>query len=135
MLSNKPHARKRLESDTVAWLTTVSAAGVPSTAPVWYMIDGEDSIILYSRDPSVRVRNIAANPNITLALNSDANGADIVVVNGTAAIDPSIPPVTDNQAYVERYRARLDFHKWTPEWFARNYPAPIRITITSIRGE
>lgn len=135
MLNNKPHTRARLAADTVAWLTTVSAAGVPSTAPVWYMVDGEDSIILYSRDPSVRVRNIAANPNVSLALNSDPHGADIVVVNGTATIDPSIPSVVDNEAYLERYQARLAFHKWTPQWFAENYPAPIRITITSIRGK
>jgi len=39
MLSNKPHTQARLESDMVAWVTTVSAAGVPSTAPVWYMVD------------------------------------------------------------------------------------------------
>lgn len=135
MLSNKPHTQARLESDVVAWLTTVSAAGVPSTAPVWYMVDGEDSIVLYSRDPSVRVSNIAANPNVTLALNSDRYGEDIVVVNGTAVIDPSLPSFSDNQVYLERYQPRLDAYEWTPEWFARNYPTAIRITITSIRGE
>ncbi|MCZ7532404.1 MAG: pyridoxamine 5'-phosphate oxidase family protein [Acidimicrobiia bacterium] len=135
MLNNNPHTKARLASDIVGWLTTVSAAGVPSTAPVWYMVDGDNSIMLYSRDPSVRVRNIAANPHVTLALNSDPNGSDIVVVNGTAMIDPSIPSAVDNQAYLERYQARLDAHKWTPEWFARNYPTPIRITITSIRGD
>ncbi|MEZ5176399.1 MAG: pyridoxamine 5'-phosphate oxidase family protein [Acidimicrobiia bacterium] len=134
MLNSKPHAQERLRSDTVAWLTTVSGNGVPSTAPVWYMVDGDDSIIIYSRNPSIRVRNIEANPHVTLALNSDPHGADIVVVNGTARIDPSIPSADVNEAYLERYQNRLDFHQWTPTWFAQNYPTPIRMTITSIRS-
>lgn len=134
MLEGKPHSLNRLRTELVGWLTTVGANGKPSTAPVWFLIEDDDSILVYSRDPSVRVRNIAANPQVTLALNADPLGHDIVVVNGTARIDRSAPPASEHEAFLDKYRTRLDANEWAPEWFAHNYPAAVLIKIGSIRG-
>ncbi|MCB1247512.1 MAG: pyridoxamine 5'-phosphate oxidase family protein [Acidimicrobiia bacterium] len=133
MLENRPHTRQRLTDETVAWLTTVSAQGRPSTAPVWFLLDG-DSIVVFSRDPSVRVANVMANPWVTLALNSDPRGADIVVVNGSATVDRSIPPVIDHRTYLDKYETVMGEYGWTAGWFTEQYPTAIRIDITSVRG-
>jgi PPOX class probable F420-dependent enzyme len=135
MWTNKPHSRTRIENDAVAWMTTVSSEGVPSTALVWYLLESDESILVYSRDPSVRIRNIGANKRVTLALNSDPIGEDVIVVNGSATIDESIPPVHANNEYLAKYQATMDDNGWTAEWFSANYPAPIRIHISAVRGK
>lgn len=119
----------------VGWLTTVSDSGKPSTAPVWFIAEDDDSILVYSKDPSVRVRNIADNPSVTFALNSDAMAHDVVVVNGTARVERSMPPASEHAAFLAKYRGALDDYNWSPQWFAEHYPAPIVITINSIRGK
>jgi len=134
MWTNKTHSRQRFEDDKVAWLTTVSASGRPSTAPVWFLVEDDTTILVYSRDPSVRVRNIASNPAVTLSLNSDPKGHDIVVANGEAVVDRSLANAANNEAFLSKYRPELEGYSWTPEWFAENYPAPISITISSVRG-
>jgi PPOX class probable F420-dependent enzyme len=134
MLAAKAHTRGRLLQDRVAWLTTVSHAGIPSTAPVWFIVEPDDTILVYSRDPSVRVRNVRQNPAVTFALNSDPMGNDIVVINGTAVLDAEAPTPDRHRAFIDKYRPTLEDYEWTPEWFAKNYPTALRITITSIRG-
>ncbi|MDA2978800.1 MAG: pyridoxamine 5'-phosphate oxidase family protein [Actinomycetota bacterium] len=135
MWTDKTHSRTRIENDEVAWLTTVSSQGVPSTALVWFLLENDESILVYSRDPSIRLRNIGTNQRVTLALNSDFRGNDSIVVLGSAGIDTSIAPADENLAYVAKYQATLDDYSWTPRWFAENYPTPIRIHITSVHGK
>lgn len=135
MWTDKKHSRTRIEHDEDAWLTTVSSKGVPSTALVWYLLEDDESILVYSRDPAVRLRNIGSNNQVTLALNSDARGNDSVVVLGSAVVDRSIISVDQNRPYVAKYQGTLDDYGWTPKWFADNYPTPIRIQITSVQGK
>ena len=134
MFPGSDHAKKRLTDDVVGWLTTVGVDGRPSTAPVWFLLEPDNTIVLFSRDPSVRVDNVRGNDRVTLALNSDPKGGDIVVVNGSAAIDDTCPSAPNHDRYLAKYRPSLDANGWTPEWFADWYPTPIRITITSVSG-
>lgn len=134
MFPGSDHAKKRLTDDGVGWLTTVGADGRPSTAPVWFLLEPDDAIVVFSRDPSVRVDNVRENDRVTLALNSDPKGGDIVVVNGSAVIDDVYPSASNHDRYLAKYRSSLDANDWTPEWFAGRYPTPIRITITSVNG-
>jgi PPOX class probable F420-dependent enzyme len=135
MWADKTHSRTRIKNDEVAWLTTVSSQGAPSTSLVWFFLENDESILVYSRDPAIRLRNIASNSQVSLALNSDARGNDSIVVLGSAVIDKSIPSADENLSYVAKYRATLDDYGWTPKWFADNYPTPIRIQIASVQGK
>lgn len=134
MFNDHPTSFARLVEEPIGWLTTVSANGTPSTSPVWFFLEEDNSITVYSRDPSVRVRNLTHHPKITLHLEGDGRGGAIVVVNGSATVDNSIPAANDHDAYVAKYQSFLDDYGWTAEWFAEHYPAPIRITISSIVG-
>jgi PPOX class probable F420-dependent enzyme len=124
----------RLATEPIVWMTTVSAAGKPSTAPVWFYLNHDDSITIYSRDPSVRVRNLEQNPLVTLHLEGDGQGGAIAVLNGTAVIERDAAPATNNEAFIAKYQPFLDRHSWTPQWFAENYPTAIRMTTVSVRG-
>lgn len=134
MWTGKATTYERVLTEPIGWLTTVSASGVPSTAPVWFFLEGDDTITIYSKDPSVRVRNVGENSRVTLHLEGDGRGGAIAVLNGTAHLAPDAPPADQHAGFVGKYQAFLDRHGWTPEWFAEHYPTALRLRVVSIRG-
>ena len=77
--SNQAHARAsgRLGGEPVGWLTTVRADGQAQSTPVWFLWDG-DTFLLYSQPDAQKVRNVAANPKVSLHLNDDGDGGGAV---------------------------------------------------------
>jgi PPOX class probable F420-dependent enzyme len=128
-------AIQRLESERIAWLTTVAADGTPQTSPIWFLWnndrDGGD-FLLYSLD-SARIRNLAVHPRVALNLDGDAMGGDILVVEGTASIDDRAPSAAENPDYLAKYKPVMDDYGWTPEWFVGRYSVPVRIKPTKYR--
>lgn len=125
------HVVDRLASDRIGWLTTVAPDGTPQVSPIWFLWDG-DKILVYSLD-SPRARNIAEHPRVSLNLDGNGLGGDIVIVEGSARIDPETPNAAENSAYLAKYLQVMDDYGWTPEWFAGRYSVPIRITPTRFR--
>ena len=134
MLSKHPIAKRRLSDEPMGWLTTVSREGTPSTAPIWFLLEDDDTISIYSKDPSTRVSNLEANGRVTMHLEGNGLGDDIVVVNAKARIDRTAPPASAHRAFIDKYQAFLDEYGWTPEIFAMGYPTKIRLSVTSVRG-
>ena len=60
----------RLRDELVAWLVTVKPDGTPVPTPVWFWWDGE-TVLVYSQPGKPKLRNIAANPRVALALRTD----------------------------------------------------------------
>ncbi len=127
-------ADRRLREDEIGWLVTVRPDGTPIPVPVWFLWDGE-TILVWSQPRAGKVRNIAANPRVSLHLDTDEHGDDVVIVVGTAAIDPSAPPMHLMSAYAAKYRARIDaaFGGRFAE-VAADYSLPIRIVPDRISG-
>ncbi len=126
-------AAARLRSDLIGWLTTVSPGGQPQPSPVWFLWEG-GNLLVYSLADTARVRNLEANPKVSLNLDGDGVGGEVVVVEGEARFDPDAPPASGNPPYLEKYRERFERYNWTPEWFAERYPVAIRITPTRLRA-
>ena len=124
-------ASERLANDRVGWLATVAPDGTPQVSPIWFLWDG-DEILVYSLE-SPRARNVAAHHRVSLHLDGNGLGADIVIVEGRARIDDSMPSAAENGAYLAKYGPVMDDHGWTPEWFAGRYSVPIRVTPTRFR--
>jgi PPOX class probable F420-dependent enzyme len=126
-------AARHLREDTVVWLTTVTPAGAPLPRPVWFLWQGGDEVVLYSM-PGARVRNIEANPKVTLNFAGDGRGGDIVVLSGTAAVDPDAPAADAAPEYLAKYHAHIDRIGETPATFAERYSVPMRIALTALSG-
>ncbi len=122
---------QRLRTSRVAWLTTVAPDGTPQTSPVWFVWDGE-GILIYSLE-SARVRNLAEHGRVSLNLDGNGMGGDIVVIEGTARIDRALPSAAENPDYLAKYQPVMDDRGWTSEWFARRYSVPILVTPTKYR--
>jgi len=127
-------AARRLREEIIGWLTTVAPDGQPQPVPVWFLWDGDRSILLYSRPGKRKLRNIEANPKVSLSLDSDGIEADIVVVWGELRVSDD-PPADQVPEYVEKYRGRIEALSWkTPERFADDFSVPLRLEATRIHG-
>lgn len=126
-------AERRLHEERLAWLTTVDAAGTPQPVPIWFLWDGDDSILLYSKPDTPKLRAIDRNPRVSVHLDGNGQGGDIVVATGEASVSDD-PPAHDLPAYVDKYAALIERNRWTPEQFAADYSVPIRVRVRRIRG-
>jgi PPOX class probable F420-dependent enzyme len=126
-------AGRRLRDERLAWLTTTSADGTPQPVPVWFLWDGADSFLIYSKPGTAKLRNIEERPRVSLHLDGNGQGGDIVVVLGHAAVTHD-PPAHALPDYVAKYGAFIERNSWTPESFAADYSVPLRITATRLRG-
>lgn len=126
-------AARRLAEEQVAWLSTVDNNGTPQPVPVWFLWDGQTAII-YSQPGQAKIRNVERTGRASLNFNSDFHGGDVVVLTGTAEIEPSAPAADQNPAYVEKYADGIASINMTPESFAAAYSVPIRLTPAKLRG-
>jgi len=126
------YVENRLRDAAVIWLTTVRSDGQPQTSPVWFFWDG-DRFLIYSRPTSRKVPNIRGNARVSLNLDGDGDGGEILTIEGTAEIDEHAPLANEVEAYVEKYREHIKRLGAEPESFARMYSTPIRITSTRRR--
>jgi PPOX class probable F420-dependent enzyme len=126
-------ARRRLHKDIIGWLTTVSPEGAPQPVPIWFLWNGNRSVLLYSRPGKRKLRNIDANPRVSINLDSDTVDADIVICWGVARVSDD-PPADRVPEYVAKYAERIAALGWTPQSFAADFSVPIRIELTRIHG-
>jgi len=127
-------AERRLRTEPIGWLTTVSADGTPQPNAVWFLWDGA-TLLMYSIPNQAKLANIARNPHVALNLDSQKHGDSLVILTGTAAVDTSAPPVNKNRAYMAKYRAEIARLKLgTPAQMASQYSVAVRITPKKLRG-
>jgi PPOX class probable F420-dependent enzyme len=119
----------RLRSDHYGWLSTVATSGQPVPRLVWFYLDGTD-VIVYSMPGTAKVRHIDNHPQVSLNLDSDGNGAGIVVVGGSAVVDDvGVDPRKDAQFW-KKYEA--DAEKFGLAEAIANYSTRLRIGIDKV---
>jgi PPOX class probable F420-dependent enzyme len=132
--SSRSHARaaERLRAEPVVWLTTVRADGQAQSTPVWFLWAG-DTFLLYSQPGAQKVRNLAANPRVSLHLNDDGDGGDVVTFEGEATPEPDTPRADRVDGYLDKYRTAIAALGYEPGPFARTYSTAIRVRPTRVR--
>ncbi len=125
---------ERLQGELVIWLTTVRADGTPFPTPVWFVWE-DPTFLIYTQPKSLKLRNIAKNPKVTLNLNSDQWGGSLVIFQGEIHLIPGEPPASQNPAYIAKYRQQIANLNMTPETFAGDYSAALRFTPSRVRIE
>lgn len=127
-------ARQRLTDEPVCWFTTVTPAGQPLSIPIWFLWQADETVLIYSQDNTPKLRNIRSNPKVSINLNSNDWGGDIIRLHGLAEIPDNYPSAAEVQPYVDKYLKRMQSMNSTPESFAAEYPVPILIKIDKLRG-
>jgi PPOX class probable F420-dependent enzyme len=103
----------RLSSDKYGWLTTVAKSGQPVPRLVWFYFDGTD-VIVYTEPNAAKVRHVSAHPRVSFNLDSDGNGAGIIIVGGVTSVDAEGADPLADERYVAKYgeyAASLGFSK------------------------
>lgn len=111
--ADEVHARalRRLETEQVAWLGSTGRDGYPHAVPIWFLWH-EGRALIMSEPETAKVRNLRADDRVLLHLEAGADGEQLTVLRGTAALSPE-----PSSAWVERigaaYTAKYD------EWLQR----------------
>lgn len=129
---DRERAEDRLRHNLMAWLTSVRPNGQPVTIPVWFLLREDETILVYTQPTSAKLRNLAQNPRVSLALDVCDLGRNIVRLEATA--DPVLdqPTADKNPGYLAKYTERIGALFGTPEQFAAQYSQAVVITPTKL---
>lgn len=125
-------AAERLRDELIAWLVTVRPDGQPQPSPVWFLWR-DPEVLVYSQRHTGKLRALRHDPRVALHLDSNGRGGDIVVLEGSAEIDPSAPPADATPEYLAKYEEMIRRNGWTPASFAADYSVPVRIRVERAR--
>lgn len=127
--------RDRLRTEEQIWFTTTGADATPQPNPVWFLWDErDDSVLIYNATHARRLDHVAVRPRVSLNFNSDEHGDDVVVIAGVAEQALDVPPVHENDAYLQKYDAGIARIGSNREKFARDYSVPLRVRFAKVRG-
>jgi PPOX class probable F420-dependent enzyme len=120
----------RLSSDNYGWLTTVAKSGQPVPRLVWFYFDGND-VVVYSEPNAAKVRHIKAHPRVSLNLDSDGNGAGIIVVGGNATVDAEGANPLEDEQYRAKYGELAKSFGFSEEFLAA-YSTRVKLSIDKV---
>ena len=103
-------ARQFLRDHHRSVLATTRGNGRPQMSPVVHAVDNEGRLLISTREPAYKVRNIRRDPRVSLMAISDSFFGDWVQADGRAEI-VSLPDAMD--LLVEYYRRVSGEH---PDW-------------------
>ncbi len=130
----RAHVEARLRTNLMAWLTTVRPNGAPELVPVWFLLRDDETILVYSEPGKVKLANIAANPQVCLALDVTDIGRDVIRIDGVARRVDEHPPASDVPGYVAKYIERIGALFGSAEQFSARYSVPLLITPIKLRA-
>jgi PPOX class probable F420-dependent enzyme len=133
MLENRPELAGRLDEDLVGWLTTVTPSGQPQSSVIWFLRQ-DDDLLIYSKPDATKLANISANPKVAFNLRGDLEGDMGASFEATATIVDLPTPAHHDAAYLAKYRSEIERLGWTPDEFAAEYSALIRLSLDRIRA-
>lgn len=122
-----------LTNDLIIWLTTVGPTGRPHTIPVWFGWDGE-SILIFSEPETRKIRDLRANPAVSLALQTRDEGEEVIFFEGDAELTAETTAELMTGAYAAKYAHLFPRIDSSPEKMAAQYSQPIRIRNAKIKA-
>ncbi len=125
---------RKLREDMIGWVTSVDRTGTPQPAPVWFLWDADDTVLLYSRPTAKRLERLRDNPRTSFNLNDEGYGKEVLVLTGTLAEDPSVPSAVEHEAFIAKYGELAAKTFGTAEQFSELYSVALRFRPERLRG-
>ena len=108
--------RDFLQKPLLARMSTIDRHGYPHTVPVWFMLDGDQLVVISVRDTR-KVGHILANSKGAIAVGGDAGDGGGYLLKGTFSIEDD-PGDVWVKKLIYRYesgeKAEQDIADWEP---------------------
>ncbi|MBO2450414.1 TIGR03667 family PPOX class F420-dependent oxidoreductase [Actinomadura barringtoniae] len=131
--ADRERVEARLDHNLIAWLTTVREDGQPVTVPVWFLMRDDETILMYTRPEKAKLKNLEANPKVSMVLDGADLGRNMVRMEGTVQRAFDVPPANEVPAYTAKYIERMQSLFGTPADFADLFAAALIVTPTRLR--
>jgi F420H(2)-dependent biliverdin reductase len=96
---------ERLTTEANVWFAAVRPDGRPHLTPIWF-VWVDDRMWLCTQSSTVKVRNVRANPTVSIALE---NGNAPVTGEGTAVVRPQTDaPLAVRNAFIAKYEWNIN---------------------------
>ena len=96
---------------------------------MWFYFDGA-CLVVYSMPNAAKVRHIQNNPRVSLNLDSNGNGAGVIVVGGEARVDTENFDPRADSAFWAKYKGDAERFGLTEGYAA--YSTRLRVGIDKV---
>jgi PPOX class probable F420-dependent enzyme len=107
-------ARQVLQQPLIARLATIGTDGYPHNIPLWFLLDGDDIVIISDR-ANRKTRNLQATPKATLTVGGDALHGAGYMVKADVTIEEDVGHVV-TERITRHYETEADANRLLKEW-------------------
>ena len=127
-LLQHPASQELLHSKIPARLAYVWMDGTPRVIPIWFHWNGRE-IVMASPPKAPKLKALAKNPKVSLTIDDNIFPHKVLLVRGTARLEPVNGIVPEYVAAAERYFSPEQAKAWVGQ-LRTMISAMVRITIT-----
>ena len=119
-----PKVRAFVEKPWIGRLATISADGFPHAVPLWYMLDGDDVVIISERK-TAKVTNLLRDNRAALVVGGETDQGAAYLIRGHVSI-------TDDPNH--EWLSKLTYHYESPDEAAKDLAALANVPAGSTRA-
>jgi hypothetical protein len=127
-LLQHPASQEMLHSKIPARLAYVWSDGTPRVVPIWFHWNGRE-IVMASPPKAPKLKALAKNPKVSLTIDDNTFPHKVLLVRGTARMDPVDGIVPEYAAAADRYFGPEQGKAWVNQ-LRTMISSMVRITIT-----
>jgi len=127
-LLEQPASQELLQSKIPARLAYVWTDGTPRVVPIWFHWNGRD-IVMASPPKAPKLKALAKNPKVSLTIDDNTFPHKVLMIRGTARMEPVDGIVPEYAAAAERYFGVTQGEAWLSQ-LRTMISSMVRITIT-----
>ena len=127
-LLQHPVARELLHSKIPARLAYIWTDGTPRVVPIWFHWNGKD-FVMASPPKAPKLKALARNPRVSLTIDDNDFPHKVLLVRGTARMEPLDGIVPEYALAADRYFGPEQGKAWVAG-LAKMISSMVRVTIT-----
>ncbi|HEX4783994.1 MAG TPA: pyridoxamine 5'-phosphate oxidase family protein [Candidatus Sulfotelmatobacter sp.] len=127
-LLQHPASRQLLESKIPARLAYVANDGTPRVVPIWFHWNGAE-IVMGTPPKAPKLKALAKNPKVALTIDDNTFPHKVLLIRGTARLEPVQGVVPEYAMAAERYFGAEQGKAWAGQ-MGKMVSSMVRITVT-----
>jgi Pyridoxamine 5'-phosphate oxidase len=127
-LLQHPASQELLVSKIPARLAYIATDGTPRVIPIWFHWNGSD-FVMGTPPKAPKLKALAKNPKVSLTIDDNVFPHKVLLIRGTARLEPLNGIVPEYAMAAERYFGREQGQAWVAN-LATMISSMVRVTVT-----